>query len=113
MVGVSFSTAALTQTIEHADHHAKTLSHKDRATLASAIESAAFAAQASIEFHTAAGSGNSFAVNYLEELQQQSLTAIEAAYAEVQYALTIVPGSATELHASFELILEDLRALRA
>lgn len=110
--GVSFSPAALTQTIESADLGTRALSTHDRAALISAIESATFAAQASIEFHSAAQSGNSFAVNYLEELQQQAYTAIDAAYAEAQHARSLVPESATDLQTAFDLILEDLRALR-
>jgi hypothetical protein len=53
------------------------------------------------------------AASFHEELITQTATALDATYAEVTYARTLIPRNAPALAATLDLIIADVAQLRS
>ena len=92
-------------------HAATAISADAKSSIAQAIESASTAAAHAILAIEAAAHADTFSAVYANEDLAHARIALEAAYAEVSYARTLVPAQATQLGAALDAILTDLRTL--
>ncbi len=89
------------------------LDARTRETVAHAIESAAYAAHQSLALHEKLRSSDQLTASFHEELITQTATALDATYAEVVHARTLVPHTAPTLAATLDLIIADVAQLRS
>jgi hypothetical protein len=102
-------TAALQDAAAATTH----LDIRAREAIAHAIDSAAHAARQSLALHEKLRSSDQLAASFHEELITQTATALDATYAEVTYARTLIPRNAPALAATLDLIIADVAQLRS
>lgn len=109
----SVSALEIADSLSSADKPSARLTAQQKSIVARAIESAAAAAVASLRVMESQRSNDVMDLFFLGERRAQADTALDAAFAEVSYALDVIGPDSHAVEAALTLIHDDLAKLRA